>query len=207
MSVKELEKHLTEKRASEIAAHDKAKRNYLKKRDIFIRETVTRFMAAKELLTSLKQDALGQGHELYDELHEVYDRKKKDVQSFQLVTEDGKYKLELESCPRGNLDESAQIGIDMIKEVLKAKFQERNKTLYKIIDSVLMRNKKGDYDERLVAKLRKHEEDINDPDFTKGLDIISKAYYVTGTSLYARAYAKNDKTQKWDDISIQFSGL
>jgi hypothetical protein len=79
--------------------------------------------------------------------------------------------------------------------------------MYKIIDDILMKNNKGDYDERLVAKLRSHEDDINDPEFSKALDDLAKAYYTFDTATYVRGYVKNLDTNKWEQIPMQFSSL
>lgn len=207
ISLQELEAVLDQKRREEKASAEKAQSDYKKKRDSFIKTAVASFCELSAALRQLKMKTLQRGHELHDEMFEVFEGKARPIKEFSMITEDGNYKLVIQKQERQALDETAEVAIGTIKEVFKQKFEARNKSMYNILDGLLIKNQKGDYDERLVAKLRKYESEIDDKDFSRALDDLSKAYYTSGSSTYCRAYRKNPQTGKWQDIPMQFSSF
>lgn len=206
MTAKELEALLAEKKKAERQAKEKRQREYIKSRDIFIASIVAEMMDLSMQMTVLKKRALTVGNEMHDLLYEVFEREPKELKTFTIVNEANNKKLEIQSADRQMLDESADVAIAEIKDILREKFAARNKTVYNMLDAVMMKNNKGDYDERLVAKLRKWESEINDERFSDALDLLSKAYYITGTSMYVRGYVKNERNQ-WQLVNMQFSSI
>lgn len=207
LSTSELEKLLADKRKEEQKLQDAKKREYEHRRDSFIHLCISQASALHDELRKFKRTCVETGNELHDLMYEVYQKEPKELKTFSLISSDGKYKVEIDRAERQNLDETAEVHIDAIKEVLREKFASRNKTMYNIINDILIKNNAGDYDERLVAKLRKHETDINDKRFSDALDGLAKSYYVSGTSTYARFYSKSEDTNAWQHINIQFSSL
>lgn len=201
-----LEAALKQRKEAKKKAKIQQENKYKKDKDAFIESTIIDFQQFNKMLSNFKDFTLKRGIELYNEMYKVYDREPKDHKSMTLESEDGQFKIVLENQERVHLDDSAKPGIEMIQEVLKEKFEGRNKTMYDIINSILIKNSKGDYDPKLVSKLRKHVDKVSDPRFTEGLDIIAKAFKTVGTSRYVRAY-KRDENGKFQDIVIQFSAL
>ena len=206
MTASELEALLAEKKKTERQAKEKRQREYIKGRDLFISSIVTEMIELSAQMAELKKRALTIGNEKHDLLYEVFEKEPKELKKFTIVNEADDQKLEIQSADRQMLDESAEVAIAEIKEILREKFAARNKTVYNMLDAVMMKNNKGDYDERLVAKLRKWESDVNDQRFSDALDLLSQAYYITGTSMYVRAYVKN-KRNGWELINMQFSSI
>lgn len=207
ISLEELEAVLNQKRREEKNSLEKAQADYKKRRDNFVKATVASFCELSAALKQLKMKTLQRGHELHDEMYEVFDKETRPLKEFSLMTEDGSHKLVIQKQERQALDETAEVAIGTIKEVFKQKFEARNKSMYNILDGLLIKNQKGDYDERLVAKLRKYEADVDDKDFSRALDDLSKAYYTSGSSTYCRVFAKNHQTGKWQDVPMQFSSF
>lgn len=207
MSPEELEAILKEKKKAQRAAQSKRERDYERKKDNFVLSTVQQFQSIQEMLRNTKHEVVSRGNALFDELHEIYERDKKDIKQFSLVSADGLHKVVIERAERQGFNEKAEIAIDKIKDILRNKFAARNQVMYRVIDGILMKNKKGDYDERLVSKLRKFEPEIDDPKFSEALDLLSQSFVLTGTALYVRAYHKRDLDGKWEDITVQFSSL
>lgn len=207
VSVEELEKVLNQRKQEEKEATEKAQKNYKKKVDAFVKTKVAQMADLSAKMKALKMEILQRGNDLHEEMYEVYGKQPKELKEFSLISEDGMHKLTLQRTERQALDETAEVAISIIKEVFKAKFEARNKGMYEIIDGLLMKNQKGDYDERLVAKLRKYESTVDDKEFSNALDELSKAYYTCGTSTYARAYNKDAKNNKWVYVEMQFSSI
>lgn len=204
----QLRQELAQIEASEKRALEQKQKAYVNKKDAFVTTMVKQFIANQEQLKLLKDNVFTQGLEIHQELYEVFQREPKENQkSFSIQSEDKLSKIILENAERLVFDEKAEVGIDLMHDVLKKKFETRNKGMYQIIDKLLSRNSQGDYDPKLLVKLRQFEADVNEPDFTRAIDILTEAQVVDSTSLYVRAYTRVNITSKWKDISLQFSSL
>lgn len=208
MSAAELKEALANKEAEERAEQQKAVATYERDRDLLVTSTVKQMRQAADLLLQLKASAVEKATELQERSYTVLGKKRKEkpVDSFTILSKAGDLKLVMDRQYKGEYDETADVAIAEIKEVLRSKFEGRNKALYRILDSVLLKNNKGDYDERLVAKLRKHESDVDDERFSKALDVLSNAYRSTTSQTYLRAYELG-KNGRWNDISVAFSRM
>tara|TARA_Y100000782_G_scaffold111876_1_gene140916 strand:- start:9606 stop:10253 length:648 start_codon:yes stop_codon:yes gene_type:complete len=206
LSSSELERLLDEKRKKENQEQTRKKRKYTEDRDRFVLEMAERFSLLSRELKQLKNEAITRSGEFRDRAYDLQHRTPKKQRQFSLITEDGNCKLVVENQDHSAFNEHAQVAIERIKEILYNKFASRNKAMYNIINNILMKNNRGDYDPKLVAKLRKHEEDINNPEFSQALNELSKSYYSTGTATYLRVYVK-DENNRWQDIPMQFSSL
>ena len=207
LSVEELQEALKKKQKDELINQKIKKRAYEERRDYLVDTTVDAFKDYQDKLVIFKSLTIALSNELHEEMYQVYNREKKELKQFSLTNEKGTRRLVVEQQEKLHFDETAEVAINQIKELLREKFANRNQKMYSLIDTILMKNKKGDYDERLVSKLRKHEADVNDVRFSEALDILSQAYKPEGSSLYLRAYERDTTTAKWKEISIQFSAL
>lgn len=206
-TVEQLEEMLKKKKQAQKSAQKSAQAQYENRKNAFVKRMVDLFHDYNKELTDLKKEVLTEGNALHDEMYKVYGKEPKELKQFTLFNEAKTLKLVIERQNKLQFDETAEVAINTIKDVLRSKFEGRNKSMYKIIDGILMKNNKGDYDERLVSKLRKYEEDVNDNEFSSALDLLAKSYNVVGSATYARAYTLNHETNKWLDITIQFSAL
>lgn len=207
MTADELEQLLKEKKQAERLAQKTREKKYESKKQDFIRAMIAKMSYLHQELSDLKKEVVTRGHELHDTMYEVYGKEPKELKQFSLDSEDGKFRLNIESAERQSLDETATVHIQTIKEVMHRKFANRNQKMYKIMNGLLIKNKAGDYDERMVAKLRAFEDVVDDPDFGAALDNLAKAYYTYGTAIYVRGYIKDAETNRWELIPLQFSSL
>lgn len=207
MTTAELRQHLEQKEKEERKLKDQARRKYEKDKDAFVASFVSQAAQFHAELKQFKTAAIARGNELHDLMFEVFEKEAKELKSFTIMNEEKTMKVVVERAERHGFNETAEVAIAEIKDVLRAKFEGRNKGMYEIIDSILMKNTKGDYDERLVAKLRRHEETVDDKRFSEALDTLANAYYTTNSGTYIRAYKLNQESNKWDDIVLQFSAL
>ena len=205
-SVEELRKQLAQAEAVEKKELGKRKKIYETKRNNYIENIVSRFEALSPVLADLKKSALQEGSLLDKEMYEVFGKKSRGHKSVTLKNTLDTMKVEITHQDKFTFDETAQVHIDTIKNVLEEKFASRNKTMYKIITDLLVRNKKGDWNASNVLKLRQTAEEINDPRLTQAVkELILSAQY-SGTSDYVRAYKRNAEG-KYVALVIQFSAL
>ncbi|TDL99599.1 MAG: hypothetical protein C4K58_06825 [Flavobacteriaceae bacterium] len=99
-----------------------------------------------------------------------------------------------------------KVGIEEIRKFFKTKFESRGKAAYALLDAILSKNNAGDYDPKLLVKLRGQVREINDETLTKAFEQVEESLVVVGTSTYVRVY-KKDNLNKWKDISLNFSAL
>lgn len=210
MSAAELKAALKKKQAEEKAKAERDRKEYDKMRDLFLETTFAKMYELSQAQLEFKNEAVKLGLEVHDKMYEAYGREKRDgIDHYSLVSTDGLRRVTIERKHLCEYDETVEVGIALVREVLRDKFAERSKKAYRMLESVLMKNKKGDYDEAMVAKLRKHAEEVdNDPRFIEALDIISKAYRPTGsTQLYLRAHRKESTDGRWIDIPMNWSAM
>lgn len=196
--------------AEEKTEQTRRKKEYETMRDKFLDTTFSKMFELSQAQLAFKSEAVKLGLEVHDKMYEAYGREKREgIDHYSLVSSDGLRKVTIERKHICAYDETVEVGIQLVRDVLRDKFAERSKKAYRMLESVLMKNKKGDYDEAMVAKLRKHAEEVdNDPRFIEALDIIGKAYKPTGTSqLYLRAYRKETADGRWIDIPMNWSSM
>jgi hypothetical protein len=208
MSAAELKAALKKKQADETAAAKAKRKAYDTLRDEFIASVFSKFEAVQAELGAFKAEAVKLGLELHDKMYEAYGREKREgIDHYTLTSDDGTKKVVIQRDWLCRYDETVEVGIGMIKEVVRDKFEPRNKGMYAVIDGLLLKGNEGDYDERMVAKLRKHADAFdNDPRFFEALDIITRAYKPVESRLYLRVYRKTE-AGAWEDISVNWSRM
>jgi len=136
----------------------------------------------------------------------VQGKEPKEQKSITQKSECGNFKVVAERQDRMEFTDEAQVHIEAIQDFLKSKFETRNKGLYNFLDSILMKNGKGDYDPKLLAKSKREATKLGYEELISHLDKLQDCQVVTGTAMYCRAYYKDEKG-KWKDIVMQFSSL
>lgn len=206
LSTQELEQLLAKRKEAETAELRKKQKTYVDKKEAFIKKTITSFCEAAQFLKSLKSESITDGNTLHKEMYEVFNKAEKHQKSFSLISEDGIYKVEISTHDFQTFNEQSEVHLNSIKEIMEEKFAIRNKGVYAILNDIMMKNKKGDYDETLVVKLNKHRQTVNDERFNFALDELAKCFQTYNSATYVRAFKKNDANQ-WKAINIQFSSL
>ncbi len=207
MSAADLKAALKKKQADEKAAKANAKKGYEAMRDGYIDTVFGKMEELSAQLRDFKTESVKLGIELHAKMYHTLGREPKDgIDSYTLTSADGLRKVSIERQWRCEYDETSTVAIDTIKAVLRDKFEGRNKSMYRIIDDILSKNGTGDYDERLVARLRKHEEAVDDRRFSEALDILARAYRPTTSQMYIRAY-RREQGGKWRDVVMNWSAM
>lgn len=206
MSPKEIEAYLDEKKSIQKKEKEKAYNRFVTERDEFIYSTNAKFLSLHDELKSLKETAIKKANEYYDRMYALKDKKPKEVKSFQLVDKANKFKITIERAERFKFTEEATVHIHAIKDLFKNKFESRHKGFYSVLDGILMRNSKGEYDAKLLAKARQQIKKLGDQELSNEFEALEQCQIVESASTYVRAYAKN-KNGKWEDINVQFSSL
>lgn len=213
MSADELRKILAQKEAEETRLKEviERKKAYEQNRDKHLQKLHLKFSKLHHELKALKAEALEAGNELYTEMMKVYGKEGEKPNTFTLENELGTIKLEIENQERLAFDETITAGITMIKEVIGKLSRKTDSFTHNALMSTLVKNKKGDFDPKIVAKLKSDAQYIKNEDhkaeFMEGLQIIQDAQYVSDTARYVRMYEREPETEKFEVIQMQFSTL
>src|SRR5690606_9528184 len=102
--------------------------------------------------------------------------------------EDDTLKVVVDRQERFEFTEEAMVHINAIKDIFKNKFADRNKGLYNILEGLLIKGSKGEYDPKLLAKARKQVRELGDDNLIAEFDKLDDCQRVTGTASYCRLY-------------------
>lgn len=204
--VEEFERKLAERRKATESQKKKIKAAFENEKEQFVIETVEQFQAANELLTELKKVTLEHANRLFAQMFEINGKEAKSQNSFTFKSKDGRMKITVEKQERFEFTTEAIVHITAIRDIFREKFQGRNKGFYNLLDGILMKNTKGDYDAKLLTRARRQVNELGDEQLIAEFDKLVDCQQVTGSAMYCRAHILDDK-DKWQDINVQFSSL
>ena len=182
----------------------KRKKAYDTDKENFLSEVLNRFTDARGILETLKNETIVHSENFNALKYELEDKAVKEAKSFELKND--RIKIVVENQDKFDFNDTAIVHINAIKDIFRAKFEGRNKGFYNLLDSILMKNSKGDYDAKLLNKARREAKELGDDALMEEFDKLNDCLVVVGTAKYVRVYTKDDKN-RWKDVSLSFSSL
>ena len=204
MTASEIEAFLKEKKASETKQQEIRKKAYETDKENFLNEVSTKFKELQTILSDVKNDTIIHSENFNALKYQLEDKAVKEAKSFELKNDN--VKIVVENQDKFDFNDTAIVHINAIKDIFRAKFEGRNKGFYNLLDSILMKNSKGDYDAKLLNKARREAKELGDDALMEEFDKLNDCLVVVGTAKYVRVYTKDDKN-RWKDVSLSFSSL
>lgn len=204
LSAAEIKEILKKKEAAKVKQQEQRKKAYDNDKEAFLNEVLNRFTDARNILVTLKNETITHSENFNGLKYELEGKEVKEAKSFEL--KNNTIKIVVENQDRFDFNDQSVVHITAIKDILKAKFEGRNKGMYDLLDSVLMKNSKGDYDAKLLTKARRKAREIGDEALMTEFDKLNDCLVVVGTAKYCRVYTKDDKN-RWKDVSLNFSSI
>ncbi|MCF7859332.1 MAG: DUF3164 family protein [Candidatus Cloacimonetes bacterium] len=156
----------------------------------------TKIMDEKDRITSDIDRYLSQTAEQYGENWKG---------NAELVSFDGKYKVEVRNRERIEFDEKLQVAKQKIDECLKRWTEDSNVNLQAVINEAFQVDKKGEIAKHRILALRKYN--IKDKNWKQAMDIIDEAIQVTSTKQYIAFYKRKSPNKPFELISLNFSAI
>jgi hypothetical protein len=204
MTASEIEAFLKEKKAAETKQQETRKKEVECSKNEFLQEIAKRYLEQQKNQIELKKYGI-ENAEKYNSLkYELEGKTVKDAKSFELKNDS--IKIVVETQDRFDFNDQAIVHITAIKDIFREKFENRNKGFYNLLDGILMKNTKGEYDAKLLTKARRQVRELGDDNLMSEFDKLNDCLIVVGSAKYIRVYTKDDKN-RWKDISLNFSGL
>lgn len=206
LSATELQAELERRQQSEKDTHEKAKKQFRADKDSFTLHAGSKFKQLQKEMTELKEYTIREANKLFDRMYTIEGKEPRETKSFSLKNEIDTVKVTVDRQERFEFNEEATVHINAIKDIFREKFEARHKGMYNLLDGLLIKGTKGEYDPKLLAKARKQVRELGDDNLISEFDKLEDCQRVVGTSLYCRLYMR-DHNNKWNDISLQFSSL
>lgn len=206
LSAADLQAEIERRAKAEKQARSKARKEFITDKDNFLTFASGKFQQLQNELKELKASTIKDANNLYNRMYEMEGKEPKEVKSFTMKNEADSIKITVDRQERIEFNENATVHIEAIKEIFRDKFENRNKGMYNLLDSLLIKGNKGDYDPRLLAKARRAIKDLGDEKLIDEFRKLEECQRVVGSALYCRCYVRDDQ-QKWTDVSLQFSAL
>ena len=200
----ELKELAKQKEAVEQEKQIKRKKAYDTDKENFLNEVATKFTEVKGILLSLKNDTISHSENFNSLKYQLEDKAVKEAKSFELKNDN--VKIVVENQDKFDFNDTAIVHINAIKDIFREKFEARNKGFYNLLDGILMKNSKGEYDAKLLNKARRQAKELGDENLMNEFDKLNDCLVVVGTAKYVRVYTKDDKN-RWKDVSLSFSSL
>lgn len=205
MSVDELLALANQKQEAELKQAKQRKDAYFADKNNFLNDVVSKYQEVQDILKSLKKEAITHAENFNRLMYEIENKAVKDAKSFKLENET--VRLMVEEKELFSFTDEAIVHINSIRDIFRKKFEGRNKAFYNLLDGVLMKNSKGEYDPKLLTKARRQVKEIGDEELISEFDKLTDCQKVVGSAKYIRVYTKDAETKKWNDITLNFSSL
>lgn len=206
LSAAELTAEIERRKKEEKKLYQAAKKLFRDDKDDFTQHTAGKFKQLHKEMKELKDYTIKEANKLYDRMFIVEDKEPRETKSFSLKNEDDTIKVTVDRQERFEFNEEATVHINAIKDIFREKFEARHKGMYNLLDGLLIKGTKGEYDPKLLAKARQQVRALGDDNLIAEFDKLDDCQRVVGTSLYCRLYIRDSKG-KWQDVSLQFSSL
>lgn len=206
LSAEDLKAELLRREAAEKSKRAADRKLYEADSEAFITQTVSKFQQLHNELEQLKNYTIKEANKLYIRMYQLEGKEPKEVKTFSRINKAGNMRVTVDMQERFTFTDEAEVHLNAIQEIFKNKFQDRNKGFYRVWEKTMMRNSKGEFDPKLLAKARSEVRELGDADLIEQFDKLDECQKVIGSSLYCRVYVKDDKN-KWNDVSLNFSSL
>jgi hypothetical protein len=156
----------------------------------------TKIMDEKDRITSDIDRYLSQTAEQYGENWKG---------NAELISFDGKYKIEVRHRERIEFSEKLQIAKQKIDECLKRWTEDSNINLQAVVLEAFQVDKKGEIAKSRILGLRRYN--IKDEQWKQAMDLIDEAIQITSTKQYIAFYERPANDKPFRLISLNFSAI
>ena len=203
----QLQQHLESRKREKETAERKKKQEWLSDKENFLGACADTFLDLQTQMRNLKEECIARVIDLHTRMYALHDKAPKDQKSYTFQSEDKRLKIVVESHERIELTEEAKVHLDTIRGILKDKFAKRHKGLYEMVDGLLIRTRNKEYDARLLAKARPQIRKLDIAELSDAFAKLEECQVVVDSSFYCRFYIRDEQTNKYKDITLQFAAL
>lgn len=172
-------------------------------RDDFVREAIAKMRPVQKLLSDLKREIMADVHAFIDMSVEQYGAQRSVKGNATLYSYDGKYKISIAMQDKLHFDERIYAAKTLIDECLNEWSENSSSELKLIVQSAFDVDKEGKINTAKVLALRRH--DIKHEKWQRAMQAISDSVHIQTTREYVRFYERDDETQEYVMINLDFA--
>lgn len=205
-SIEELEALLKQKKDEQKAKEKSERLEYVKARDAMIANLSAQAIRLSEQLSVFNESAHKAMQIQKTKLDDYGAIRKNSKGGFQVQTEDGSFKIKYAYSAIGDYDERANKAEELLKDFIEHMVKKKDKGPYKIIQSLLERNKAGQLEYSRISSLYKYENDYDDPRWQEAIKLFKESFIVKGSRMQPMFYQLDEKG-KYQLINLNFSNV
>jgi hypothetical protein len=202
----ELKKKLKEQEQAQKAAQAARKKAYEQKRDTMVSAMIVEAVEMHIMLADFKARCIARFEEFREIAKEYSDIRSDSKGGFSLRTADGVYLARLDRNVVYEYDERADQAITLIEDFLADKIKKRDAKTYRLVSSLLSKNKSGDLNPAKVAHLLKIRDNYQDERWLKAMELLNESFREREVS-YNMSFFKKDNSGKDQPINLSFANL
>jgi len=172
-------------------------------RDDLVRELVAKVLPVKTELATLKREAMAEANAFIDMSVEQYGVKRGVKGNTTLHSFDGKYRILIANHDVLQFDERIQAAKALIDECLDDYTKDANVNLKAIVQKAFNVNAEGKINVKRVLELRTLK--IEDEKWQHAMQALSDSLHVQTSREYIRFYERNDETDEYELINLDFA--
>lgn len=206
LTVEQLEAALQEKKKAEKAEKLKAKQQYESIRDSLVSELVIEASALNATMSTFKKTALRLINDFRDKAHEYGDIRKNSKGGFSLRNSKTGEMVSLDRNTVPEYDERSTMAEQLIKDFLEDKVKKKDLQSYRLVMTLLEKNKRGDLTPSRVASLLKIKDNYDDHRWIKAMELFEESFNFRDIS-YSVSFFTKDEMGKDRAIVLTFSSI
>lgn len=174
-------------------------------RDDFVREAIAKMRPVQNLLSNLKREIMADVHAFIDMSVEQYGVQRSVKGNATLYSYDGKYKISIAMQDKLHFDERIYAAKALIDECLNEWTQGSRDELKVIVQQAFDVDKEGKINTAKVLALRRLN--IEHEKWQRAMKAIGDSLHTQTTREYVRFYERDDETQEYVMMNLDFAKL
>ena len=172
-------------------------------RDEFIAEAFAKIQPLRDSLTTAKRQLMDDANAFIDLSVEKYGINRSVKGNTTLTSFDGKRRIQIASADVLHFDERIQAAKALIDECLNEWSEGSRDELKLFVKSAFDVDKEGKINVRKVLELRRYE--IQDEKWQRAMNALSDSVHTQATREYIRFYERDDDTQEYQQVVLDFA--
>ncbi len=207
MTDAELEQALAERKRAKEAQQKKEREAYETQRDDMIISLAGMARELSKRISEFKGVVFQQIEAFQEQADKYGDIRGNSKGGFSLRTNEGDLKVSYMRNVINEFDERADKALSLIKDFLESTVKKRDQQTYKIISTLLVRNKAGDLNVSRVIQLLDLRNEFSDERWTGAMRLLEESYRDRPIAYNVSFYERNELTGKDELIPLSFSSI
>ena len=206
--IDELEARLKALKDQERKEKIKLRNAYEATRNEISERLVTEAKHLSTMLAEFRDKSIKAAFEFRDKMLEYGDIRggENNKGNFEFKDASDSFKVVISTNVIKGFDERADMGEKHLKTFLEQFVKKRDLVTYNLIMSLLERNAKtGKLDISNINRLYSMENQIDDPEFKRALELFKESYNEKRTAVYIRFFDKDEATNTWKPVNLNIT--